>query len=161
MPAPSLPPRAVPDHDDGYFEALTRQVFGAGFSDVVVESRWPAFRRAFADFSIERVAAFGSQDLARLLQDTSIVRNGRKIEATFENARTMRDLIAAHGSMRVWLATSADLPWPERKRAISKPFRGFGPRGASVFLWRVGQAVPPLDREAAWTEPVPHGMPEH
>lgn len=160
MPESPLPPRAVPDHDDGYFEALTREVFGAGLNDAVVEARWPAFRRAFADFSIERVAAFGAGDLARLLQDAGIVRNGRKIEATIANARTWRDLVAEHGSARAWLATTAALPWPERKRAVSRPFRGFGPSGARIFLWRVGESVPPRDIEATWTEIVPEGWPE-
>jgi len=160
MPEQPMPPRAVPDHDDGYLEALTREVFGAGFSDAVVDAKWPAFRRAFADFSIERVAAFGPQDLARLLQDAAIVRNGRKIEATSANARVLQELIAAHGSARAWLATTRGLPWPERKQAVSRPFRGFGPSGARVFLWRVGEPVPPRDQEASWTGPVPEGMPE-
>ena len=47
----------------------------------------PAFRAAFAGFDPARVAAFGEADVARLLADTGIVRNRRKIEAAITNAR--------------------------------------------------------------------------
>jgi DNA-3-methyladenine glycosylase I len=46
-----------------------------------------AFRAAFAGFEISRVAAFGDDDVARLMADEGIVRNRAKIEATIANAR--------------------------------------------------------------------------
>ena len=52
----------------------------------------PAFRAAFAEFSISKVAAFGDGDVARLLGDTGIVRNRAKIEAALVNARAAAEL---------------------------------------------------------------------
>ena len=46
----------------------------------------PAFRTAFADFSIPAVAGFDDDDVRRLLLDAGIVRNRAKIEATISNA---------------------------------------------------------------------------
>jgi DNA-3-methyladenine glycosylase I len=46
-----------------------------------------AFRSAFADFSPDRVAAFGERDVERLLTDAGIVRHRGKIEAAIANAR--------------------------------------------------------------------------
>ena len=44
------------------------------------------------DFRIERVAAFGDSDVARLLADASIVRNRAKIAASIQNARAAQAL---------------------------------------------------------------------
>src|SRR6266404_5013816 len=71
------------------FEALTLGVFQAGLSWSVVFGKRDAFRRAFHDFDVAQVAAMTERDIARLLQDPSIIRNRAKIQATVENARAM------------------------------------------------------------------------
>src|SRR6202048_502493 len=70
-------------------EALTLGVFQAGLSWSVVFGKRDAFRRAFHDFDVARVAAMTERDIARLLQDPSIIRNRAKIQATVENASAM------------------------------------------------------------------------
>ena len=57
----------------------------------VVEAKWDGFREAFAGFDPEAVAAFTGDDVERLAEDTRIIRNRRKIEATVHNAETMLD----------------------------------------------------------------------
>jgi DNA-3-methyladenine glycosylase I len=78
--------------DDGLYEKLTLEAFQSGLSWLTILRKRPAFRSAFADFAIEKVAAFGEADIARLLNDTGIVRNRSKIEAAIANARTAADL---------------------------------------------------------------------
>jgi DNA-3-methyladenine glycosylase I len=154
------PPRGLPDGDNGYFEILTKAVFQAGFSWDVIAMKWPAFMEAFEGFDVDRVAAFTDSDVERLVGNAEIVRNRRKIQGTIENARTIQALAGEHGSVRAWLQTSADLPWPKRKKAVSAPFKFFGPSGAYFFLWSVAEAVPPHHQESTWTDPVPPGSPE-
>ena len=72
------------------FEALTLGVFQAGLSWSVVFGKRDGFRRAFHGFDVARVAAMTDQDIGRLLQDPSIIRNRAKIQATVENAGAMR-----------------------------------------------------------------------
>src|SRR5437868_9017339 len=57
------------------FERLVLEINQAGLSWVTVLRKRPAFRAAFADFAVDRVAAFGPDDVARLLADAGIVRN--------------------------------------------------------------------------------------
>src|SRR5882757_10556888 len=71
------------------FEALTLGVFQVGLSWSVVFGKRDAFRKAFRDFDVAQVAAMAERDIARLLQDPSIIRNRAKIQATIENARVM------------------------------------------------------------------------
>lgn len=140
-----VPPRAVPDNDAGYFEKLTQAVFQAGFSWQVIRSKWPNFKQAFAQFDVDRVAAFTPVDVERLLEDKGIVRNGRKIEATIRNARVCQDLIAEHGSLHNYLRTMDGQPYAARAKKFSKQFKFMGPMGAYFFFWSVGEDVPPYD----------------
>jgi DNA-3-methyladenine glycosylase I len=78
--------------DDGLYERLTLEAFQSGLSWLTILRKRPAFRAAFADFSITAVAAFGEADVARLLLDAGIVRNRAKIEAALANARAALDL---------------------------------------------------------------------
>ena len=78
----------VPIHDDRHlFELLNLEGAQAGLSWSTILRKRDNFRRAFVEYDIERVAAFGDIDVERLLGDAGIVRNRAKIEATIGNAR--------------------------------------------------------------------------
>ena len=68
--------------ESALFEALTLGVFEAGLSWSIVFGKRDAFRRAFHGFDIARVAAMTERDVDRLVQDSSIIRNRAKIQAT-------------------------------------------------------------------------------
>jgi len=78
--------------DDRLFERLCLEGFQSGLSWLTILRKREGFRAAFADFRIDRVAAFDGRDVERLLGDERIVRNRRKIDATIENARCAREL---------------------------------------------------------------------
>jgi len=90
--------RPVTD-DDGIYERLCLEAFQSGLSWLTILRKREAFRAAFTGFSIERVARFGPADVERLLGETGIVRNRRKIEAAIDNARAASVAIEAHGSL--------------------------------------------------------------
>ena len=73
--------------DDELFERLCLEAFQSGLSWLTILRKRPAFRTAFAGFSISAVAAFDDADVARLLADPGIVRNRAKISAAIANAR--------------------------------------------------------------------------
>lgn len=74
------------------FERLTLEAFQSGLSWLIILRKRANFRRAFAGFDIETVARFTDSDVARLLDDTGIVRNRAKIEAAIANARAATEL---------------------------------------------------------------------
>jgi DNA-3-methyladenine glycosylase I len=82
-----------PVHDSrALFEKMCLEAFQSGLSWLTILRKREAFRAAFAGFEIERVAAFGDDDVARLMADAGIVRNRAKIEAAINNARAAADL---------------------------------------------------------------------
>jgi DNA-3-methyladenine glycosylase I len=76
-----------PMHDDReLFEFLVLESFQSGLSWLTILRKRESFRRAFDGWDIEKVAAYGDRDVARLLADAGIVRNRGKIEAAIANA---------------------------------------------------------------------------
>ena len=77
----------MPVRDErGVFERLSLEAFQSGLSWRTILAKRPAFRAAFADFDADTVAAFGEDDVERLMADAGIVRNRAKILATITNA---------------------------------------------------------------------------
>jgi DNA-3-methyladenine glycosylase I len=76
------------------FERLTLEAFQSGLSWLTILRKRENFRKAFDRFDIDRVAAYGNNDFKRLMEDTGIVRNRKKIEAAITNAGAVRELHA-------------------------------------------------------------------
>ncbi|MBS0246791.1 MAG: DNA-3-methyladenine glycosylase I [Proteobacteria bacterium] len=89
--------------DDRFLAGMAKAIFSSGFSWDVVEQKWPGFEKAFDKFDPRKVAAYGAKDIARLMKDAGIVRNGPKIKATIANARFVRDIADEHGSFSAFL----------------------------------------------------------
>lgn len=134
------------------FEALTLGVFEVGLSWSIVFGKRDAFRRAFREFRPAKVATMTERDVDRLVQDTSIIRNRAKIQATIENARVMQSaspsLKALTGSYQTTHAQAprslADLPTttpPAEAFAAqlkSQGYRFVGPTSVYAFMQNVG-----------------------
>lgn len=80
----------VPSRDRRFlFEMLTLEGAQAGLSWSTILRKRDGYRAAFASFEPERVAAFGLDDIDRLMLDAGIVRNRGKVESTIDNARAV------------------------------------------------------------------------
>ena len=120
--------------DDRFLAGMTKAVFSAGFSWDVIDKKWPGFEAAFAGFDPHRVAFYSDDDIARLLKDARIVRNGAKIEATIANARFVVDTAKQHGSFAAFLKA-----WPTSDQIglmehLKKHAARLGGSGAMYFL---------------------------
>ena len=134
------------------FEALTLGVFEVGLSWSIVFAKRDAFRRAFHDFNVGQVAAMTEEDVNRLVQDVSIIRNRRKIQATIDNARAMMASSPRLAELaRTYETTSgraprsiADVPTstPQAeafaKRLKSQGYRFVGPTSVYAFMQNIG-----------------------
>ncbi len=141
MPQYGAPPQVKPKRLGDYLEVMSKAVFQSGMSWQVVNKKWDGIRDAFRDFDAEAVARLGEREIDALTQDTRVIRNRRKIEAIIENANRMLALEAEHGGFRKYLrshggfeATVADL---------RKQFKFVGETGCYIFLYIVGEEVPP------------------
>jgi DNA-3-methyladenine glycosylase I len=97
--------------DRGVYERMVLEGFQSGLSWLTILRKREAFRAAFANFEIERVARFGERDVKRLLGDAGIVRHRGKIEAAIANAKAAAALDAPLAEL-VWSFAP-----PRRRRA--------------------------------------------
>ncbi|NQU41776.1 DNA-3-methyladenine glycosylase I [bacterium] len=134
----------TPVHDDRkWFEMLTLESAQAGLSWLTILKRREAYRRAYADWNVKKVAAFDEKDIERLLGDDSgIIRNRRKIAASICNAGRFIEVQKEIGSFDayMWRFTDGRALYPkkpyrtwkelptetEESRAMSKDLRGRG-----------------------------------
>lgn len=124
-----------------YLAAMTKMVFQSGMGAAVVKAKWEGLTDAFDAFDCVTVAALSPDDIDRLCQDSSIIRNRRKIEATVHNARKLLELEAG-GGFENWLTGHPSTA--EREKALRREFKFLGPAGIEAFLWMVGAGDPSL-----------------
>lgn len=77
----------VPLHDDrGQFEFLSLEVMQCGLNWTMILHKREVFRACFASFDFDAVAAFGPDDVERILETPGVIRSRRKVEAIIGNA---------------------------------------------------------------------------
>ena len=148
--------------DHGLYERLCLEAFQSGLSWLTILRKRENFRAAFAGFEPRTVAAFGDEDVARLMADAGIVRNRMKIDAAIANAKVVADMERAGESLAELLwsfapeerpapRTIADVPavTPESK-AMAKElkrrgFRFVGPTTAYALMQACGLVNDHLD----------------
>ena len=148
----------VPLYDDRkLFEFLVLEGMQAGLSWMTILRKRENFRRAFSGFDPFKVSRFGPRTVEQLLQDSGIIRNRQKIEATINNARAYLTVQKDFGSFSdyIWRFTDgqpvvnhwerlAELPSEsELAQKISKDlkqrgFRFIGPTTAYAHMQATG-----------------------
>ncbi len=89
----------VPVHDDRtLFEFLILEGAQAGLSWITVLRKREAYRAAFANFDVGKVARFDQAKVEKLLLDPGIVRNRLKVASAVQNARAFLAIQKEFGS---------------------------------------------------------------
>jgi DNA-3-methyladenine glycosylase I len=128
-----------PSRDDGVlFERLVLEINQAGLSWLTVLKKREAFRNAYADWDIDRIAAFDADDVARLLADPGIIRNRLKVDAAIKNARKVVELRRAHGSFAAWIDQHHPLGKEEWVKLFRREFAFMGGEIVGEFLMSLG-----------------------
>jgi DNA-3-methyladenine glycosylase I len=138
--------------DPALFEALSLGVFEVGLSWSIVFGKRDAFLKAFRGFDAAKVVAMTADDVDKLVEDASIIRNRAKIQATVDNARALLSASPSLAELAKSYAVSrkraprslADLPssTPQAeafaKQLKSQGYRFVGPTSVYAFMQNVG-----------------------
>ena len=120
------------------FERLCLEIMQAGLSWDIVLKRRTTMRAAFDCFDVDRVAAFGPEDSARLLGDPGIIRNRLKVEAIIANARTIQEMRYSHGGFAEWLDAHHPMDKPAWVQLFRRTLRFTGGEIVGEFLQSLG-----------------------
>lgn len=93
----------VPEGDDNrLYEKVCLEAFQSGLSWLTILRKRENFRRAFLNFDPALVSKMTEDDKARLMDDASIVRNRKKIDATIHNASRALEMQSEFGSLAAY-----------------------------------------------------------
>lgn len=89
--------------DQTLFEFLILEGAQAGLSWITILRRRENYRKAFAGFDVQQVAAFTQADVDRLMQDPGIIRNKLKIASAIGNAKAFIKVQEEFGSFSKYI----------------------------------------------------------
>ncbi|MCS5592719.1 MAG: DNA-3-methyladenine glycosylase I [Gammaproteobacteria bacterium] len=141
------------------FEKICLEGFQSGLSWLTILRKRENFRKAFTNFDFNKIAHYGDDEIASLLQNSGIIRHRGKIEATINNAHRAIEIVDEFGSLCAYIwqwepqskephigkgdydhpipsitATSIDLSKDLKKRG----WKFFGPTTAYAFMQAMG-----------------------
>lgn len=94
----------IPCHDEArLFEMLILQGKQAGLSWSLILNRRERLRAAFDGFDPEKMAGYGPEKTAALLQCDGVIKNRLKVEAAIQNARAYLRLRETQGSLDAYI----------------------------------------------------------
>tara|TARA_B110000014_G_C20075396_1_gene561280 strand:+ start:360 stop:989 length:630 start_codon:yes stop_codon:yes gene_type:complete len=156
----------IPIADDReLFERVCLEGFQSGLSWITVLRKRNNFRKAFANFDIERVANYGAKDVQKLMGDVGIIRHKGKILATINNAQRAIELIDNQGSLakyfwswepkKVSLIPGSAPAYSRISEALSKDLKSkgwswVGPTTMYSFMQAVGMVNDHVQTCHAW-----------
>jgi DNA-3-methyladenine glycosylase I len=124
--------------DNLLFERFILEINQAGLSWITILKKADHFRNAYQRYDIEKIAAYGDEDIARLLADAGIIRNRLKINAAIVNAQRVLELRSDYGSFKGWLDHSHPRSKEEWVKLFKKTFVFTGGEIVNEFLISTG-----------------------
>jgi DNA-3-methyladenine glycosylase I len=101
----------VPCHDDRrWFEKITLEGAQAGLSWITVLRKREAYRAAFDNFDVQKVARYDDAKIESLLQNAGLIRNRLKMKAAVKNANAFIRIQEEFGSFDayIWRFTNGE-----------------------------------------------------
>jgi len=128
------------EDDNELFERLMFEINQAGLNWILILKKQHNFRKAFDNYRINKVAAYGEKEINRLMSDSGIIRNHLKINAAIENAKTIMNLQKEFGSFKKWLDLHSDetKSLQDWTKLFKKTFRFTGGEIVNEFLVSTG-----------------------
>ncbi|WP_455678186.1 DNA-3-methyladenine glycosylase I [Sharpea azabuensis] len=140
-----------PLHDDHkLYEMFVLELFQAGLSWRIILGKREAFREAYDDFDINKVACYDEKKIDELMQNKAIIRSLNKIKASISNSKIILTIIKEYGSFNnyIWSFTNNEIIYEVGQTtnaisdAMSKDLKKRGVKYAgSVTIYSFLQAV--------------------
>lgn len=92
-----------PKNDDEFLGQVAKIIFVAGFRYSIVDERWPLIKKAFLNFSINKLSKFKDKDIEKLMKSKGMIKNKGKIEAIIFNAQDCKNIIIKYSSILKWI----------------------------------------------------------
>lgn len=126
------------DSDDELFGRLILEINQAGLSWETILKKEKAFRLAFDNYSIDRIASYDEMKIAELLSNAGIIRNKLKVASVVHNAQVIQILQKEYGSFKNWLDHQHPKSKEDWTKLFKKTFKFTGGEIVNEFLMSTG-----------------------
>jgi len=120
--------------DNELFGRLLLEMNQAGLNWTTILKKKKSIKKAYSNFSIQKVAAYKTKDINRLLKDEGVIRNKLKINAAIYNANAILELKKEHGSFKKWLDKNHPMKLEDWVKLFKKTFKFTGGEITNEFL---------------------------
>ncbi|MBK8711423.1 MAG: DNA-3-methyladenine glycosylase I [Niastella sp.] len=124
--------------DNDLFGRLILEINQAGLSWETILKKEPAFKKAYHQYNIKKIAAYTPADFERLMANSGIIRNRLKINAAIENAKAILQLQKEYGSFKQWIAHHHPKTKAEWVKIFKQHFKFTGGEIVNEFLMSIG-----------------------
>ncbi|MGM0479047.1 MAG: DNA-3-methyladenine glycosylase I [Bacteroidota bacterium] len=121
-------------NDDELFGRLILEINQAGLSWSTILKKAPRFRKAYDQFSVEKIACYSDSDIERLMNDAGIIRNRKKITSAIHNAKVVQEIQQEWGSFENWLDDKKSLSLKSWVKVFRARFKFTGEKIIDEFL---------------------------
>lgn len=144
-------------NDRMLFEFLVLESFQSGLSWITILNKRENFRQAYDNFDIEIVANYNDDKFEELMNNSGIIRNSAKIDASINNANIVKKIQSQYGSFQkyIWefvggkpirnnlenlsqLPSKTDLSVTMSKQMKKDGFKFLGPTTCYSFMQATG-----------------------
>jgi DNA-3-methyladenine glycosylase I len=96
-------------HDDrALFELFSLETQSAGLSWLTVLKKREGYRKVFENFDLQKVAAYGDEDIERIMQSGEVIKYRAKISAIIQNAKGFLEIVDEFGSIDNYFWSKVD-----------------------------------------------------
>ena len=124
--------------DNELFGRLILEINQAGLSWTTILMKQNNFRNAYSTFNIQKISRYNDEDIRRLLNDSSIIRNRLKINAIIYNAKKILVLQKEFSSFKSWLEVNRGKKLEDWVKLFKKIFKFTGGEITKEFLISTG-----------------------
>ena len=89
--------------DEKLYEMFLLETFQAGLSWITILKKREAFKEAFDQFDVKKIAQYDEIKVTALLNNEKIIRSKRKIDAAIKNAKIFMDIQNEFGSFSKYI----------------------------------------------------------
>ena len=124
--------------DNELFGRLILEINQAGLSWETILKKQKNFKRAFSGYSIKKIANYDENDITRLLNDSSIIRNRLKVNSIIFNAKKIQMIQSEFSSFYKWLLNHQRKDLKDWTLLFKQTFKFTGKEITKEFLLSTG-----------------------
>ena len=121
-------------NDNELFGRLIMEINQAGLSWDIVLQKYDGIKKAYAQFEVQKVAQFETNEIASMMKNPQIIRHELKIRSIVYNAQQILQIQKEFGTFKKWILMNKQNSLDNWVKVFKKNFKFVGKEIVKEFL---------------------------